>query len=136
MARSRVRLSNRNGRSARPDDHLISSEDQPVAYDEQLDARITTTIAEWGTMRRKMFGGTCYLLNGNMLCGVYRNALILRLGEEQARRALSRAHVNPFDVSGRPMKGWVMVEGDVLTKADLLKWLNRARDFVNTLPPK
>lgn len=107
-----------------------------MAYDENLDARITASLADWGTMRRKMFGGTCYLLNGNMLCGVLRDSLILRLGDEQAATALTRAHVKPFDVSGRPMKGWVMVEGDVLTKADLLKWLNRARDFVNTLPPK
>lgn len=107
-----------------------------MAYDEKLDERITSTIADWGTTHKKMFGGTCHLLNGNMMCGVYRQYLILRLGEEAAGEAIGRPHVKAFDVTGRPMKGWVMVDSGVLTQADLLKWLNRAKDFVMTLPPK
>lgn len=107
-----------------------------MPYDEQLDKRITASIADWGATRKKMFGGTCHFLNGNMLCGVYRHFLILRLGEESAGEALDRPHVKPFDVTGRPMKGWVMVDSGVLTEADLVKWLNRARDFVSGLPPR
>jgi len=107
-----------------------------MPYDEQLDKRITFIVADWGTTRKKMFGGTCHLLNGNMLCGVYHHFLVLRLGEEFAAQALGRPHVKPFDVTGRPMKGWVMVDQAVLTQADLVKWLNRARDFVSHLPPK
>ena len=107
-----------------------------MAYDENLDARITSTIADWGTNHRKMFGGTCHILNGNMLCGVYQNFLILRLGEQEATAALKRPHVKPFDVTGRPMKGWVMIESSALTQADTLKWLNKARDYVATLPSK
>ena len=107
-----------------------------MPYDEELEKRITFIVADWGTTRKKMFGGTCHLLNGNMLCGVYRHFLILRLGEESAEEALGRPHVKPFDVTGRPMKGWVMVDSGILTQADLVKWLNRARDFVSRLPPK
>ena len=107
-----------------------------MPFDEQLDKRVTFIVADWGTTRKKMFGGTFYLLNGNMMCGVYRDSLILRLGEEFASEALSRPHVMPFDVTGRPMKGWVMVDKAVLTQADLVKWLNRTRNFVNRLPPK
>ena len=107
-----------------------------MPYDEQLEKRVTFIVADWGTTRKKMFGGTCHLLNGNMLCGVYQDFLILRLGEAFASEALGRPHVKPFDVTGRPMKGWVMVDKAVLTQADLVKWLNRARDFVSRLPPK
>jgi TfoX/Sxy family transcriptional regulator of competence genes len=118
----------------RAPDRVPASSTMP--YDEQLDKRITFTIADWGTTHKKMFGGTCHLLNGNMLCGVYRHFLILRLGEDSAAQALGRPHIKPFDVTGRPMKGWVMVDSNVLTQADLVKWLNRARDFVSRLPPK
>lgn len=107
-----------------------------MPYDEKLDEYITSIVSDWGTTRKKMFGGTCHLLNGNMICGVYRHHLILRLGEESAKEALTRPHVKEFDVSGKPMKGWVMIDSSVLTQADFVKWLHRARDFVTTLPPK
>ncbi len=107
-----------------------------MAYDEKLDARITASIADWGTTRKKMFGGTCHLMNGNMLCGVYENFLILRLGEKAAQEALQRPGVKPFDITGRAMKGWVMVEAGVLDQASFQKWLKRCREFVATLPPK
>lgn len=107
-----------------------------MAYDEKLDARVTAAIAGWGTTRRKMFGGTCHLISGNMLCGVYKNFLILRLGEQAAQQALERPRIKPFDVTGKPMRGWIMIEANALDQAGLLKWLKRCRSFVATLPPK
>ena len=107
-----------------------------MAYDEKLDARVTATIADWGSTRKRMFGGTCHLINGNMLCGVYENFLILRLGEEAAQGALKRPGVKPFDVTGRPMKGWIMIESNTLDQSSFLKWLKRCRSFVATLPAK
>jgi TfoX/Sxy family transcriptional regulator of competence genes len=84
-----------------------------------------------------MFGGICHLLNGNMFCGVYKDFLILRLGEENAERALRLSVVKPFDITGRPMKGWVMVEEDGFKKEEELEaWLNQAKAFVRTLPAK
>lgn len=107
-----------------------------MAYNEQLDSRVTAEIAAWGTTRRKMFGGTAHLLNGNLLCGVYKDCLILRLEEQAAIEALKKAHVMPFDISGRPMKGWVMVEKEVRGGAKLLPWLTKARAFVSALPSR
>jgi len=107
-----------------------------VAYDSELDRRVSAVIADWGTTRKKMFGGTCYVLHGNMLCGVLEDSLILRLGREKAAPALAEPHTNPFDVSGRPMKGWVMVEKAGLTDEALADWLLQARSFTEKLPPK
>ena len=107
-----------------------------MPYDQELDDRLNAAIAGWGTTRKKLFGGTCDLLNGNMLCGVYKDNLILRLGPEQAERALTRPHVKPFDISGKPMKGWIMVGKAGVSDADLRQWLAEARRFVETLPPK
>jgi TfoX/Sxy family transcriptional regulator of competence genes len=109
-----------------------------MPYNERIDSRISTIISSWkNTERKKMFGGRCQLLNGNMVCGVYKDYLILRLGEAAAQKALEQPHVRPFDITGRPMKGWVMVEEQGFeTDQSLEDWLNKAKDFVSALPPK
>jgi len=109
-----------------------------MAYDEQLDARIRAGLTDVkGVSSKKMFGGVCHLLHGNMVAGVWKNFLILRLGEDAADFARELPHVRPFDITGRPMKGWVMVEpAGCRTAAQLKKWLDQARAFVETRPPK
>ena len=109
-----------------------------MAYNEDIDDRIRKVISKWkDTDAKKMFGGVCYLLNGNMVCGVYKDFLILRLGEEKSKDALEQPYTRPFDITGRPMKGWVMVQGEGFQSEDKLKaWLKQAMDFVKTLPPK
>jgi TfoX/Sxy family transcriptional regulator of competence genes len=109
-----------------------------MPYDEELDERIKKAVGNWkNTDSRKMFGGVCHLLSGNMFGGVYKDYLILRLGEEESREALRSPNVHPFDITGRPMKGWVMVDRDGYEdQDDLDRWLAKARGFVETLPPK
>ncbi len=109
-----------------------------MPYNEEIDARIRKIVGRWkNTAAKKMFGGVCHLLDGNMVCGVYKDYLILRLGEKAAADALKKSDTRPFDITGKPMKGWVMVEGRGFeTDVKLKAWLDRARDFVRTLPPK
>ncbi len=109
-----------------------------MPYDQLLDARIHKIVSRWpNTGSKKMFGGICYLLNGNMLAGVLHSYLILRLGEEGAWEALKKPHARPFDYTGKPMKGWVMIEGSALeADKELAAWLKKARTFVETLPSK
>jgi TfoX/Sxy family transcriptional regulator of competence genes len=111
---------------------------EAMPYNKEIDARIIKIIGRWKNMAvKKMFGGVCHLLGGNMVCGVYKDFLILRLGEKEALAALNQPHTKPFDVTGKPMKGWVMVDGvGFITDAELQNWLNKARDFATTLPPK
>ena len=107
-----------------------------MPYSEALDSRIICALSGWSATRKKMFGGTCHLINGNMICGVYKDCLVLRLGEEQGREALKEPHVRPFDVTGKPMKGWVMVERDGFEGQHLDRWLEKARIFAERLPSK
>ena len=109
-----------------------------MAYNEDIEARIERIIVGWENAdRKKMFGGVCNLLNGNMFYGVYKDFLILRLGESQSKNALEFPFVRPFDITGRPMKGWVMVEGEGFRSAQELEaWLNKAKGFAETLPSK
>jgi TfoX/Sxy family transcriptional regulator of competence genes len=109
-----------------------------MPYDKEIEERMDKAISRWkGISRKKMFGGVCYLLNGNMMGGVHKNDMILRLGEEAAERALQKKHVKPFDITGKAMKGWVMVEKKGFKTEDALKaWLNQAKQFTRRLPPK
>ena len=109
-----------------------------MPYNPEIDDRIQRAMAGWRyTEAKKMFGGVCHLYKGHMVCGVYKDFLILRLGEEQAAKTLQSDNVQPFDITGRPMKGWVMVSGNGFkTDADLNSWLMRAAEFVRSLPPK
>ena len=109
-----------------------------MAFDERLDTRVGAILsATAGVSSRKMFGGVCHLLHGNMVAGVWKEFLILRLGEGAANFARELPHVRPFDITGRPMKGWVMIEpAGMRTSAQLNKWLEQARSFAETLPPK
>ena len=62
-----------------------------MPYNEQIETRIKKIISRWKNIDQKnMFGGVCHLLNGNMFCGVYKDFLILRLGEEKAKKALKK----------------------------------------------
>ncbi len=109
-----------------------------MPYDEEIESRIRKVISRWkNTEAKKMFGGVCHLLDGNMFCGVYKDFLILRLGEKESKESMSLPFVHPFDITGKPMKGWVMVEKDGFKNDEALKaWLGKAKEFVNTLPSK
>ncbi len=109
-----------------------------MPYNLEIDDRIRKIVSRWkNSDAKKMFGGVCHLLDGNMVCGVYKDYLILRLGEKAATEALKKAHTKPFDITGKPMKGWVMLESQGFKSDDqLISWLNKAKDFVKTLPSK
>jgi TfoX/Sxy family transcriptional regulator of competence genes len=108
-----------------------------MAYSKALDRRIIEIVSTWDNVTPKeMFGGVCYLLNGNIVCGIIKDYLILRLGEEEAALALQHPRVREFDITGRPMKGWVMVEEQACNGKKLEGWLNKAKAFVESLPEK
>ena len=84
-----------------------------------------------------MFGGVGFLLNGNLLVGVWKDSLCARLGPEQAEKARHEPHAREFDITGRPMKGWVVVEPEGIDDdGQLQAWIERAMRFVETLPRK
>jgi len=90
-----------------------------------------------GFEEKRMFGGLGFLLHGNMCCGVHKGRLILRLGFDVAEEALKKKHVKPFDITGRPMRGWVMIECRLIGGEENLRdWVLLAVDFCKSLPPK
>jgi len=94
-----------------------------MAFDEKLAERLRKQLDDVpGVVEKRMFGGIAFLLNGNMCVGVHQDALMVRLAPDATEAALRRAHARVFDLTGKPMKGWVLVgpEG-IKTAASLRK---------------
>jgi hypothetical protein len=110
-----------------------------MPYDTTLEDLIEDMVYQWdGMEKKKMFGGICYLIDGNMGFGIWKDYLIVRMAPELAAKELNNnEHVREFDLTGRPMKGWVMVEKDSWSNSDeLVRWLNIGKSFALSLPKK
>ena len=109
-----------------------------MAYDERLAERVREALAiRSGVSERKMFGGLAFMLDGNMCCCVTDRGLMVRVGRDAYADALELPHAGPMDLTGRPMRGWVLVESDgVASDAGLAEWAARGAEFAATLPPK
>jgi len=101
-----------------------------MPYDENLAQRLREIFIKQPDIdEKKMFGGVGFLLHGNMACGVYKDDLIVRVGADQHEAALKRAHTRVFDITGRAMKGWIMVEPSGLSSdLDLEMWVQKGID--------
>jgi TfoX/Sxy family transcriptional regulator of competence genes len=109
-----------------------------MAYDETLASRVRKILSPVaGFSEKKMFGGLCFLIHGNMCCGVLKNELVLRADSGSARDLLRRPHTRPMDFTGRPLKGFVFIEnGGLCTDRQLRDWLSLALSFAQSLPRK
>jgi hypothetical protein len=109
-----------------------------MAYDETLARRLRQLVKRRkGFQEKKMFGGVGFLLHGNMCVGVWKEFLIARVGQDQYESALAEPNVREFDITGRSMKGWVMIEPEGIEQVAVLKrWVDRATGFVRSLPKK
>jgi TfoX/Sxy family transcriptional regulator of competence genes len=108
-----------------------------MAYNLKLAERIRSELNGMPFVEKKMFGGVGFLLNGNMSCGVNKENLIVRVDPEKHSALLKKSHAKPFDLTGKPMKGWIVVEADgIKTDKQLSTWVKEGVEFALTLPPK
>lgn len=111
---------------------------QAIAYDETLAARVRDVLGDPDDMSaRKMFGGISFMLAGNMSCGVMGDELMVRISPAEADALLAEPHVRQGDMSGRPMKGWLVVgAARVADDGALARWVERGVAFAASLPAK
>ena len=109
-----------------------------MAYDEGLAERIRGVLDEReGVVEKKMFGGIAFMLRGNLCVGVHKQDLIVRVGAAASDAMLKEKHTRPFDITGKPMKGWVLIEPEGVEDDEQSKeWIERATKFVKSLPAK
>jgi len=90
-----------------------------------------------GVTERKMFGGLCFMVHGNMLGGVMGDEIIVRVGAERYEDALKQPHAREMDFTGRPMRGFVVVASEGIASDERLnEWVQRGAQFATSLPPK
>jgi TfoX/Sxy family transcriptional regulator of competence genes len=110
-----------------------------VAFDDALAQRVRAHLdARPDVDERRMFGGIGFLIAGNMCCGVHGDDLIVRIDPDEAGQLLEAEDgARPFDMTGRPMRGWLFVLSEATAEeADLERWVRRAEAFASSLPPK
>jgi len=109
-----------------------------MAYNRALADEVRARIGERpGLTERQMFGGIAFMLNGNMAVGVSGDELMVRVGKDAHDEAVSLPGARIFDMSARPMRGWILVATEgIASDADLDAWINRGVSWAETLPPK
>lgn len=110
-----------------------------MAYDQEFAHRIRELLADVDDVTEQaMFGGLAFLVGGNMAVGISSTAeLMVRVGPDATDDALARPHTRLFDMTGRPMKGWILVDPEgIRTKRGLAPWVDRGVRFARTLPAK
>lgn len=109
-----------------------------MPFDTSLADRVRPLLQRMaGFSEKTMFGGVAFLRHGNMCVGVWKEFLILRLGPEAGDAALVEPNIRPFDVTGRPMRGWVMAAPEAIeSREELERYVESAVEFVATLSPK
>jgi TfoX/Sxy family transcriptional regulator of competence genes len=108
-----------------------------MAYDEVLADRVREKLhGTPGIAEKRMFGGIAFLTRGNMTVGVHGDELIARINPDDTDAAVAEPGARAFDITGRPMRGWILVAGERLDEDDLDRWLAQAKAFVATLPSK
>lgn len=105
--------------------------------DDPLAARIRAALAGVPATEQKMFGGVCFMIDGNMTACASKRGLMVRVGKGAHATALARPHASPMQMRGRVMEGYVLVSAEgAASDADLRAWLALAQEHVATLPPK
>jgi TfoX/Sxy family transcriptional regulator of competence genes len=109
-----------------------------MAHDEGLAELIRGELADVpGITEKKMFGGLCFLKDGNMICGVHAGGGMARVGKDREAEALALDGIAPLSFTGRPMGGMVDVAEDVLADdAARARIVGMALDYASSLPPK
>ena len=110
-----------------------------MAYDEKTAERVRELLSSRPDVaERKMMGGLCFMVGGHMCCSASgRGGLMVRVGADAEGSTLREPHVQPIEMAGRTMTGFVRIAPEgYQTEADLKAWVDRALDFVTTLPAK
>lgn len=109
-----------------------------MPYDESLAKRVRAALIYRQDLEEKhMFGGIAFMVRGHMACGLVGDALMVRVDAADHDALVAEPHARTMDFTGRPMRGFLLVDpAGTKTAATLKKWINRAVTFVETQPVK
>ncbi len=99
-----------------------------MAHNEKIADRIREAlVGTKGLVEKKMFGGIAFMVNDKMRLSVDKDDIMLRCDPEMTDELLSKKGVRPFDLTGKPMKGWLLVSAEgSAAKKDFDYWVRIA----------
>jgi TfoX/Sxy family transcriptional regulator of competence genes len=99
-----------------------------MAYSEKIAIRIREALIDTKNLvEKKMFGGIAFMVDGKMCVGVDKDDIMLRCQLEMTDELLSKKGARPFDLTGKSMKGWLLVDNDgTKSKKDFDWWIKTA----------
>ena len=103
-----------------------------MSFDEKLANRTRELISKTHpiTEEKKMFGGLCFMVDHKMCIGVERDRMMVRLDPARYEEVLEKEGCSPMDFTGKPMRGYVFVDKDVLrTQKQLNYWVQLALQY-------
>ena len=109
-----------------------------MPVDDNLANRVRKILEKTeGLSEKKMFGGLCFLINGNMALGLVNEDLMIRVKPDSYEKMLSQPHVRKMDFTGKALKGFLYIatKGTESDK-DLRKWVLKGVEFAMSLPAK
>jgi TfoX/Sxy family transcriptional regulator of competence genes len=102
-----------------------------------LEDRIAAALGPFPTIQKRMFGGLCFMLNGNMLVGTFRKGFMARVSKQDHAEAMSRPGASAMTMKDKVMEGFILVEADAVESDDALQsWVDWALAYNATLPAK
>lgn len=109
-----------------------------MSYDEGIYKRVADSLSGVkGISEMKMFGGICFLLNGNMVCGVNGERILLRVNPSEGEELAKKDGVEPMIHGGRSIKGFLQLSPRSFSSdKNLQNWMDITLDFVSKLPAK
>lgn len=111
-------------------------DDARMAYDEDLANLIRELVGdEPGVSEQSMFGGLAFLIGGKMAVAASgQGGLMVRVDPEDTEALVTERHARPFEMRGRPMRGWLRIDAEgVRTKRQLEPWVKRGVAYARSL---
>jgi TfoX/Sxy family transcriptional regulator of competence genes len=102
-----------------------------------LEDRLSIALGAFVTERKRMFGGLCFMLNGNMLMGTFRGGLMARVSKETHAEAMGMPGASAMTMKDRVMEGFILIDADSVEDNEALqRWVDMALAYNATLPAK
>lgn len=100
--------------------------------DSALADRVRAVFSRLGVshVEKRMMGGLCFMVDDKMCLGVNDDRLMVRMDPEKYEWALKQVDCRAMDFTGRPMRGFVWVDGDGHDlQAQLEQWIDLALEY-------
>jgi TfoX/Sxy family transcriptional regulator of competence genes len=102
-----------------------------MAYDQKLADRIRERLSNLSPIQEKeMMGGLAFMYKNKMCVGIFKDEMMCRIDPDQHETAVEKTGCRTMDFTGKPMKGWVLVdETGIRSEKDFEYWISICLEY-------